>query len=98
VPGSGVDTISTAPRVGGARIAAFRVLSGGGSASPTLGPEVAAVLTGSDGKFTTPALEGGEYVFTITPPSGSIYQGVWVTTLIHPESSVYPWWVVLARK
>jgi len=81
----------------GARIAAFRV-TGGSATSPTLGPEAAFALTGSDGKFTMPQVAGGDYVFTITPPSGSLYQGVWVTTYIHPGSSVHPWWVVLPKK
>ncbi len=91
------DTIATAPRVSGARIAAFLV-TGGTQANPTLGPEVTSVTTGADGKFTTVSIPGGNYVFTITPPAGSIYQGIWVTTQISAESSTWPWWVVLAKK
>jgi hypothetical protein len=95
--GSGGDTLATAPRVPGARIAAFAI-TGGTQANPTLGPEVTSATTGADGKFTTASLPGGSYVFTITPPSGSPYAGVWVTTTINASSSTWPWWVVLPRK
>lgn len=95
--GSGGDTLSTSPRVVGARIAAFQV-TGGTPASPTLGPQVTSVTTGADGKFTTASIPGGNYVFTITPPAGSAYQGVWVTTHINAASSTWPWWIVLPKK
>lgn len=95
--GSGGDTLSTSPRVAGARIAAFAV-TGGTQANPTLGPEVTSATTGADGKFTTASIPGGNYVFTITPPSGSPYAGVWVTTTINASSSTWQWWVVLPKK
>jgi hypothetical protein len=95
--GSGGDTLSTSPRVVGARIAAFAV-TGGTQANPTLGPEVTSATTGADGKFTTATIPGGEYVFTVTPPAGSPYQGVWVTTRINTGSNTYPWWIVLPKK
>lgn len=95
--GGGGDTLSTSPRVVGARITAFKV-TGGTQADPTLGPEVTATTTGGDGKFTTASIPGGDYVFTITPPAGSAYQGVWATTRINTASSVHPWWVVLPKK
>ena len=95
--GGGGDTLATSPKVGGARIAAFLV-TGGTEANPTLGPEVTSTTTGTDGKFTTASIPGGNYVFTITPPAGSIYQGVWVTTTINAGSSTWPWWVILPKK
>lgn len=95
--GSGGDTLTTSPRVAGARIAAFAI-TGGTQANPTLGPEVTSATTGADGKFTTASIPGGNYVFTITPPAGSAYQGVWVTTHINSSSSTWQWWVVLPKK
>ena len=91
------DTLATAPRVAGVRIAAFKV-TGGTTANPTLAAEVAAATTGTDGKFTAPVLDGGDYVFTITPPSSRSYVGVWASTPITANSINWPWWVVLPKK
>jgi hypothetical protein len=41
---------------------------------------------------------GALYIVTITPPSGSKYQGVWVAAIAHSHSGDYPWWVVLPLK
>ncbi|MDH5234508.1 MAG: carboxypeptidase-like regulatory domain-containing protein [Gemmatimonadota bacterium] len=96
-PGAGNDSLATAPRVPGARVAAFPV-TGGSAGSPTLGPEAASSTTGADGRFVLPTVPGGAYVVTITPPAASIYGGVWVTVTIHENSHLFPWWVVLWKK
>lgn len=96
--GAGNDSLSTAPRVVGASVKAFPVISGANTASPTVGPEAASATTGADGKFTMPSMPGGDYVFTISPPANSPYSGVWASTRIHPGSSEWPWWVVLPFK
>lgn len=92
--GAGGDTLATAPRVAGARVAAFPFLGMDGD-TPQLGPEEAAVVTGADGRFELPELDGGQYVVTITPPAASVYGGVWVTATAHATSDEHPWWVVL---
>jgi hypothetical protein len=96
-PGAGNDSLQTAPRVAGATVTAYPVLSGSG-ASARLGTAVATAITGADGKFRLGTMPGGEYVVTIVPPASSIYAGVWVTAIAHATSDVYPWWVVLPRK
>jgi hypothetical protein len=96
-PGAGNDSLNTAPRVAGAVITAYPTTQPG-SPNPTLQPAAATVTTGADGKFTLPSLPGGAYVVTITPPSGSIYAGVWVTATAHSGSGEFPWWVVLPKK
>jgi hypothetical protein len=95
-PGS-VDTLANAPRISGVVVKAFPV-TGGTQAMPTLGPVEATVTTGADGKFQLPELSGGEYVVTFTPPSSSIYGGVWVTAFTSAQSNDHPWWVVLWKK
>ena len=97
-PGGGLDTLATAPRVAGARLAAFDLPAGGMVTPENLGSEVAAVTTGVDGKFAFPTLPGGDYVVTVTPPANSIYGGVWVTATAHSTSHEFPWWVVLWKK
>ena len=96
VPGSGPDTLATAPRVSGVTVTAYPRLST--DPVPDVGPAAASVVTGSDGKFQLPTLPGGEYVVTFTPPSGSIYQGVWVTATAYNGSAEWPWWVVLPKR
>lgn len=93
--GAGGDTLATAPRVAGARVAAFPVLGG---SVPPFGPEEAAVMTDATGRFQLPLLAGGEYIVTITPPAGSSYGGVWATATAHATSNDHPWWVVLWLK
>jgi hypothetical protein len=95
-PGSGGDTLATAPRVAGVTVTAYPRLST--DPIPDVGAAVATVVTGADGKFQLPTLPGGEYVVTFTPPTSSIYSGVWVTTTAHSGSSEWPWWVVLPKK
>lgn len=96
-PGSGGDTLATAPKIANVVVAVFPV-TGGTAGSPTLGPQAASVTTGADGKFTLPSLNAGSYVVTFTPPSSSVYAGVWVTGHISAVSATYPWWVVLPKK
>ena len=96
-PGSGGDTLATAPKVANTTVVAYPV-TGGSAASPTLGPQAGATTTGADGKFTLPSLAAGNYVVTFTPPTSSVYQGVWTTSHISAASEAYPWWVVLPRK
>ncbi len=96
-PGAGNDSLSTAPRVANTIVNAYAVL-GGTMGDPTLGPLAAADTTGADGRFILPPLAAGAYVVTFTPPSGSIYGGVWVTGEIHSTSHDWPWWVTLWRR
>jgi hypothetical protein len=95
--GTGGDTLLTAPRIAGVVVTAYPV-TGGTPAAPTLGSAEATVTTGADGKFQLPQLDGGEYVVTFNPPSGSIYGGVWVTAWTSSMSNDHPWWVVLWKK
>jgi len=96
-PGSGNDSLATAPRVAGAVVIAYPV-TGGTEANPTLGAAAATVTTGADGKFQLPTLAGGTYVVTFTPPANSIYGGVWVTAATSANSNDHPWWVILWKK
>lgn len=96
-PGAGNDSLETAPRVVGARVAAFPV-TGGSQANPELGAEAAFAITDASGRFTLPTLPGGLYVVTITPTPTSPYGGVWVTATAHASSHEHPWWVVLWTK
>ena len=96
VPGSGVDTLATAPRVSGVVVTAYRV-TGGTQPNPELGPAERTVTTGADGKFAL-TLSGGDYVVTFNPPASSIYGGVWVTAATSTTSNEWPWWVILWKK
>jgi hypothetical protein len=96
-PGVGDDTLETAPRLGGVEVTAYELISSNGGV-PNVGPEVASVVTGSDGTFQFPELPGGEYVVTFEPPQNSIYRGVWVTAIVHSGSGDLPWWIVLQKK
>lgn len=96
-PGSGNDSLETAPRVVGARLTAYPIIQDGVAAG-TIGAALAEIYTDADGRFTLPLLPGGEYVVTVTPPTGSPYGGVFVTATAHAESHVHPWWVVLWLK
>jgi hypothetical protein len=94
-PGAGNDSLQTAPRVAGAVVTAYPVLSGSG-ASVEIGDAAASVTTGADGRFTLPTLPGGPYVVTIVPPAGSPYTGVQVSAPVaSPTSHEHPWWIVL---
>jgi hypothetical protein len=95
-PGQGNDTLATAPRIEGVVVKAFKIV-GGTQAEPELGPVEQAVTTGADGKFAL-TLSGGDYVVTFTPPSNSIYGGVWVTASTSTTSNEWPWWVILWKK
>lgn len=96
-PGAGNDSLATAPRVSGAVVTAFPILSGSG-ATAQLGDAAATTTTDANGRFTLPTLAGGEYVVTINPPAASIYGGVWVTATAHSGSDEHPWWIVLWKK
>jgi hypothetical protein len=93
----GTDTLALFPRLANVRVTAYPVLQSNGS-QPQLGPEAASVVTDSEGVFQLPTLAGGEYAVTIIPPQGSVYAGIWVTSIAHAQSADYPWWVVLSRK
>ena len=95
-PGSGNDTLATAPRVSGFVVTAYPI-TGGTQADPDLGTAEKSVTTGADGKFAL-TLAGGDYVVTFTPPATGIYGGVWVTAATSPTSNDHPWWVILWKK
>jgi hypothetical protein len=95
-PGTGGDTLATAPRVSGVVVTAYPV-TGGSQADPDLGQAEKSVTTGADGKFAL-TLSGGNYVVTFNPPSSGIYGGVWVTASTSATSNDHPWWVILWKK
>jgi hypothetical protein len=95
---AGTDTLNTLPRIVGARLVAYSHVQPTTSDTLGVGPEVASVTTDANGQFQFPTLAGALYIVTITPPSGSKYQGVWVAAIAHTHSGDYPWWVVLPLK
>ena len=96
--GSSDDSLANAPRIAGVTVAAYHLPESGTVTPENIGEMVASALTGADGKFTLPTIDGGPYAVTFTPPAGSIYGGVWVTGTIHSGSHEFPWWVVLWKK
>ena len=95
-PGTGPDTMATAPRLQNVAVTVYPYLGWEGN-EPRLGEVVATMTTNASGEFQSPTLPGGEYLITFVPPAGSIYRGVYVTTTIHAGSSGGNWWVVLPR-
>lgn len=94
-PGAGNDSLETAPRISGAVVTAYPVISLPG-APIEVGDAAASVTTGADGKFTLPTLPGGPYVVAIVPPANSPYTGVGVSAPVAgPTSHEHHWWVVL---
>jgi len=96
-PGTGPDTMATAPRLEGVTVAVYP-LEGWNGGEPDVGELAATMITNANGEFQSPTLEGGEYLITFVPPAAGIYRGVYVTTTIHAGSSSGNWWVVLPRK
>jgi len=94
----GTDTLSTLPRIAGARLTAYAHVQASAGDTLGVGPEVASVTTDANGQFQFPTLAGALYIVTITPPAGSKYQGIWVAAIAHAHSADYPWWVVLPLK
>ena len=94
----GGDTLATAPRLAGATITAYPLTST--NPQDILGPSVATVATGNDGKFTLPALPAGQYVITVEPATAqeATYHGQWIRATIYAQSGDHPWWVVLSKK
>lgn len=97
-PGTGPDTMATAPKVANVRVTAYPRLPSSSADSLGVGPAAASVLTDANGEFQLPTLPGGEYVVTFVPPESSIYRGVYATATAHSQSNTYPWWVVLPKK
>lgn len=91
-----VDTLASAPRISDVVVKAYKVI-GGTQAEPELGAVEQTATTGADGKFAL-TLSGGDYVVTFTPPTNSIYGGVWVTASTSATSNDWPWWVILWKK
>lgn len=96
-PGTGPDTMATAPRLEGIVVTAYRLLGWSGQ-EPSVSDAIATMTSDAGGTFQSPTIPGGEYVVTFVPPASSIYRGVYVTTTIHAASSDGNWWVVLPRK
>jgi hypothetical protein len=96
-PGAGNDSLQTAPKLAGVRVAIMGI-TGGTDAQPTLGAELGAATTGNDGTFALPTVPAGRYAVSFSPPSGSAYQGVWASAAVDARSAASPWWVVLPRK
>jgi hypothetical protein len=97
-PGSGNDSLSTAPRIAGVVVTAISRVAPTASDTIGIGSAVATVTTGADGRFQLPTLPGGEYFVTFVPPANSGYGGVWVSGTINARSSEWAWWVVLWKK
>lgn len=96
-PGTGPDTMATAPRLQGVVVTAYPLLGWSGQ-EPSVGDAAARMTTAANGEFQSPTIAGGEYVVTFVPPANSIYRGVYVTTTIHDGSDGGNWWVILPRK
>ncbi len=92
---AGSDTLSTLPRIVGARLTAYTHVQSTASDTLGVGVEVASVTTDANGQFQFPSLPGALYIVTVAPPAGSKYQGIWVAAVAHSHSADYPWWVVL---
>lgn len=95
-PGSGDDSLETAPRLADVLVSVYPRVNGSES-EPELGPAVATMLTDDNGDFESPLLTGGAYVVTFTPSASSGYTGVWVSAIAHSGSHEYPWWVILPK-
>jgi hypothetical protein len=96
-PGSGNDSLTTMPRIVGARVSAYPVVDNSVT-PPRVGVLAATLLTDANGRFELPQLPGGLYVVTVEPPAGSAFGGVWVSATAHSLSAEHPWWVVLWRR
>ena len=92
------DSLASAARVSGVVVAAYQLPASGTVNPSDLGDIVASTISGADGTFALPAMAGGSYAVTFTPPKGSAYAGVWVTASIHATSHEFPWWVMLRTK
>ena len=96
-PGTGSDTIGTAPRLAGVAVTVYPHMGWNGQ-EPVVGTAAATLTTDVNGFFQSPTLEGGDYLVTFVPAAGSEYRGVYVPTTIHAGSATGTWWVILARK
>jgi hypothetical protein len=92
------DTISLTPTIAGAHLTAYLQIAPSPSDTLGIGPAMATVMTDANGQFQFPMLDGGLYFVTVTPPSGSPYQGVWVIAVAQSHSEDYPWRVELSSK
>ena len=97
LPGSGNDSLSTAPRIAGVVVTIYEMKTAGPD-SGKVGAAKGSVTTGADGKFTLPTLPAGEYTVTFVPPANSEYWGSYAFGPLYENSSDYPWWIVLAKK
>ncbi|MEX2178232.1 MAG: hypothetical protein WD801_05950 [Gemmatimonadaceae bacterium] len=70
-------------------------LIGRDGSEPIVGPLAASVVSDDEGAFTSPTLDGGEYIVTLVPPQGSPHRGVFVHTTVSEVSSSGYWWVML---
>lgn len=96
VPGSGPDTMATAPRIANVKVTAYKLVGDGATA--TAGEQVGATTTNASGEFSLPALPGGSYYVTFVPPSDSKYRGQYVFGPVNSQTDSYPWYIVLSNK
>jgi hypothetical protein len=97
LPGSGNDSLNTAPRIAGVVVTIYE-RKGDGDDPASVGDAKGTVTTGTDGKWTLPTLPAGDYVVTFVPPPGSGYHGAYGYGPLHQGSHEFQWWIVLARK
>jgi hypothetical protein len=95
-PGSGPDTMATAPRIANVKVTAYKLVGDGATA--TAGEQVAAATTNANGEFTLPTLPSGSYYVTFVPPSDSKYRGQYVFGPVNSQTDRYPWYIVLSNK
>jgi hypothetical protein len=96
-PGSGPDTMVTAPRIANVKVTAYTIASNtGGEVAP--GDQVATTTTNASGEFQLPTLPGGNYVVTFIPPAESKYRGQYTSGPVNSQTDRYPWYIVLSLK
>jgi len=95
--GTGVDTITTAPRMVGATITAYPHLGFDGD-TPRIGDPVGTVTADAAGAFQFPEIPGGPYVVIVRPPAASGYHSVYILATISNVSNSGNWWVVLSQE
>lgn len=96
LPGSGPDTMATAPRVANVKVNAYKLVLDG--TTPTAGEPVGATTTNANGEFALPSLPSGTYLVTFVPTNDSKYRGQYVFGPVNSLTDRYPWYIVLSNR